>query len=87
MKKVSGKKKAVKATWKKVAGADGYEVSYATNSSFKKAKKKSVTSASLNIKKLKAIKKYYVRVRAYKTIGGVKVYTKYSKKLSAKTKK
>ncbi len=87
LKKVSGKKKAVKATWKKVAGADGYEVSYATNSSFKKAKKKSVTSASLNIKKLKANKKYYVRVRAYKTIGGVKVYTKYSKKLSAKTKK
>lgn len=87
LKKASGKKNAFAVSWKKVSGADGYQISYAAKSNFKKAKKVTVGSKSvLTVKKLKANKKYYVRVRAYKTIDGTKVYTGYSGKRSVKTK-
>ena len=42
------------------------------------------TTISKTVKKLKNGKKYYFRVRAYKTIGGKKVYTGYSNKKSIK---
>ena len=42
------------------------------------------TTISKTVKKLKSGKKYYFRVRAYKTIGGKKVYTGYSNKKSIK---
>lgn len=38
------------------------------------------------VKKLKAKKKYYVRVRTYKTVKGKKVYSSWSKVKSIKTK-
>jgi len=37
------------------------------------------------VKKLKAKKKYYVRVRTYKTVKGKKVYSSWSKVKSIKT--
>ena len=40
------------------------------------------TTLSKPVKKLKSGKKYYFRVRAYKAIGGKKVYTGYSNKKS-----
>ncbi len=78
----SSKKKQMKVTWKAVAGAEGYVVEYATNAGFKKAKKATVNAAALqkNIKGLKSKKKSYVRVRAFATMGGEKVYTNYSTK-------
>ncbi len=36
-------------------------------------------NTSATIKNLKSGKKYYVRVRAYKTVSGVKIYGSYSK--------
>lgn len=36
--------------------------------------------------KLKAKKKYYVRVRTYKTVGGVKYYSPWSKVKKVKTR-
>lgn len=79
--KLSAGKKKFTVSWKKVSGASGYEVQYATNSKFKKAKtvtiKKGKTVKS-EIKKLKKGTKYYVRVRAYKTVGKEKIYGKYS---------
>ena len=39
-----------------------------------------------NVKKLKAKKKYYVRIRTYKTVNGKKVYSSWSKVKSVKTK-
>ena len=42
LKKASGKKKSIAVSWKKVSGAEGYEISYSTKSSFKKAKKVTV---------------------------------------------
>ena len=75
--------KAKKATvvWKKVSGANGYEVKYATKKNFKKAKTVTVkaTKGKVVIKKLKAKKKYYVKVRAYKMHRGQKYYGAYSK--------
>ena len=67
---VKAKKKAVKVTWKKSSmKVSGYQVSYSTSKSFKKAKTTSVkytkSVKSKTVKKLKSKKKYYVRVRTY----------------------
>lgn len=52
---------------KKVSGAKGYELVYATDKKFKKNKKTvTFTGTSKTIKKLKVGKTYYVKVRAYK---------------------
>lgn len=74
--KNSAAKKA-KAIWKKKSGVTGYEVMYASNRSFSKAKTVKVKGASKTsavISKLKKGKTYYVRVRTYKTVSG-KNYT------------
>lgn len=84
VKNVKGKK--VRVTIGKSAGAEGYQVAYSTKASF--AGQKTVTTKKLTVvlKKLKK-KKYYIRVRAYKTVDGTKVYSKYSGKKSVKVKK
>lgn len=87
----SPKKKTVQMTWKKLAGAKGYELSLATDKKFTKAvkkvtiKKAATTKATVN--KLKAGKKYYVRVRAWKTVSGKKQYSKWSAVKSVTVKK
>ncbi|MEE0419496.1 MAG: glycosyl hydrolase [Lachnospiraceae bacterium] len=85
----STKKKQVKVSWKKVSGADGYVIQYASNSKLKGAKKVTVkkgTATVQTIKRLKSRKKYTFRVRAYKMIDGKKVYAKYSGKKSVRVK-
>lgn len=82
------KSKNVTLKWKKVSGAAGYEVQYGTNKKFKKAKKlKNIKKAAATIKRLSKQKTYYVRVRAFKTSDGKKVYGKWSKKVKVKVKK
>ena len=68
LKAVAAKQKLT-ITWKAVSGAKGYELQYSTKSNFKSAKKVNIKAGkeSYVIKKLKSKKKYYVRVRAYKT--------------------
>ena len=93
--KVTAAKKGFKVTWKKqTTQTTGYQVQYSTSSKFKSAKtvttsKNKTTSKSVG--KLSAKKKYYVRVRTYKTvkIGGksVKLYSGWSKAKSVTTKK
>ena len=52
---------------KKVSGAKGYEMVYATNKRFTKNKKTvRFTGTSKTVKKLKKGQTYYVKVRAYK---------------------
>ena len=65
--KLKGKKKTLELTWKKVSGASGYQIQFNTKKSFKGAKKISVKKSKSKyiISKLKAGKKYYVRIRAY----------------------
>ena len=89
-KKVKAAKKAVSVEWKKVSGVSGYEIQLATDKKFKKNKKtvniKKQKTTKTTIKKLKAKKKYYVRVRTYKIVNGKKVYSSWSKVKSVKTK-
>ena len=90
IKKAKGSKKAVALEWKKVSGVKGYQVQVATDKKFKKNKKtvniKKQKTTKTTIKKLKAKKKYYVRVRTYKIVNGKKVYSSWSKVKSVKTK-
>jgi len=64
------KKTSFKASWSKVANATSYEVQYGTSKSFKGAKTVKVSSKSSSkvLTKLKKNKKYYVRVRAVRTV-------------------
>ena len=90
IKKAKGSKKAVALEWKKVSGVKGYQVQVATNKKFKKNKKtvniKRQKTTKTTVKKLKAKKKYYVRVRTYKIVNGKKVYSSWSKVKTVKTK-
>ena len=90
IKKVKGAKKAISVTWKKVSGVNGYEIQVATDKKFKKNKKtvtvKKQKTTKTTVKKLKAKKKYYVRIRTYKIVNGKKVYSSWSKVKSVKTK-
>ena len=88
--KAQAKKKALVVYWNKIADASGYQIQIATDKKFKK-NKKTVTVAKQNaskktVKKLKAKKKYFVRVRVYKIVDGKKSYGKWSKIKSIKTK-
>lgn len=67
----------------------GFQVRYATTKKFKSGTYKTVTLTSKSatskaLTKLKAGKTYYVKVRAYKTVDGKKIYSSWSKVKSAK---
>ncbi len=79
-------KKGFKATIKNVSGVTGYEIQYSLKKSFKSAKTIQTTKLSKKVKKLKRKKTYYVKVRSYKIINGVKYYSKWSKVKKIKTK-
>ena len=89
-KKVKSAKKAISVEWKKVSGVKGYQIQVATDKKFKKNKKtvtiKKQKTTKTTVKKLKAKKKYYVRVRTYKIVNGKKVYSSWSKVKTVKTK-
>ena len=90
IKKVKAAKKAIAVEWKKVSGVKGYQIQVATDKKFKKNKKtvtvKKQKTTKVTVKKLKAKKKYYVRIRTYKTVNGKKVYSSWSKVKTVKTK-
>ncbi|MGN0457994.1 MAG: leucine-rich repeat protein [Eubacterium sp.] len=77
--------------WKKQSTqTTGYQIQYSTSSKFSNAKtvivsKNSTTSKTIS--KLSAKKKYYVRVRTYKTVGSTKYYSSWSSAKSVTTKK
>ncbi len=75
---------------KQATQTTGYQIQYATNSKFTKNKKTVTVSknktTSKKISNLKAKKKYYVRVRTYKTVNGKKIYSSWSKAKTVKTK-
>ena len=76
------KTKKADIQWKKNGSATGYEVQYSTNKTFKSGvKTKSITNASTikyTAAGLTSQKTYYVRVRAYKTVGKKKLYSSWS---------
>ena len=88
--KITAKSKAFTVKWKKQTDVSGYQIQYSTSKKFKKGTKiktvKKPNAAKTTIKKLKAGKKYYVRIRTYKTVGGTNCYSAWSKSKSVKTK-
>ena len=91
--KAGSKKFTVK--WKKQATqTTGYQVQYSASSKFSKAKTVTVgknTTVSKKISKLSGKKKYYVRVRTYKTVKingkSIRIYSGWSKVKTVTTKK
>ena len=76
--KALGKKK-IKITVKKSSEqVSGYEVILSTKKNFKNAKKITTKKNVVTVKKLKAGKKYFVKVRAFKKVGNKNIYGKYS---------
>ena len=76
----------IKLGWEKVS-VNGYEV-YSSTDQKKWTKLTTITkndTLEYNAKKLKENKKYYFKVRAYKTVSGKKVYGPYSEVVSTKT--
>ena len=77
----SGKGKLT-VTWKKNKKVSGYKLQYSTDKTFKSGvKTKSITNASTikyTAAGLTSQKTYYVRVRAYKTVGKKKLYSSWS---------
>ena len=89
LKKVKAAKKKLTVTWKKDADVTGYELQYSLKKNFKGAKTVKVAKAGTTkkvIKKLKSKKKYFVRIRSYKTSGKTMLYGAWSKAKSAKVK-
>lgn len=65
--------------WKKVSNVTGYQIEYSTSDKFisKSTTLKTIKGASKNnltIKNLSKNKKYYIRIRTYKIVGGKKMY-------------
>ncbi len=89
--KVVATAKGFQVAWKKQPeSTTGYQVQYSTNKKFtKKATKaktvKKSSATKLSVKKLKAKKKYYVRIRTYKTMKGKNYYSSWSKTKTVKT--
>lgn len=83
IKKVSTAKRKVKVNIKKDVKATGYQIVAAKNSRFSKGKKvltkKGTRQVTYTITKLNSRKIYYVKARAYKTIGNKKYFGPWSK--------
>lgn len=83
-------KKKVNVKWKKVSGITGYQIMWSTSKSFSSNTKtydvKSSKKVSQKISTAKSKKKYYVRIRSYKTRNGKKYYSAWSNVKSIKTK-
>lgn len=80
--------KTVKVTWRKVAGATGYEIYRSSTKSGTYKKVATVTSGTTLSKNVSTTTgtKYFYKVKAYRTVDGVKVYSKLSNAISCKTK-
>ena len=93
--KVTAGSKKFTVKWKKkTTQTTGYQIQYSTSSKFSKAKTVTVSknkTTSKTVSKLKAKKKYYVRVRTYKTVKvngkSTKIYSSWSKAKYVTTKK
>ena len=88
--KLTAKSKAFFVDWAQKGSATGYEIQYATNSKFTRAKKVTITNNKTDkttISKLSGKKKYYVRVRSYTTVKGTKYYGAWSSVKNVTTKK
>ena len=90
--KLTAAKKGFTVKWKKQkTQTSGYQIQYSLNKNFKKGNKtvtvRGVKATTKKIAKLKAKKKYYVRVRTYRTVKGLTYFSTWSKAKAVTTKK
>ncbi len=88
----SAKSGTLTVTWSKLSGADGYQLYLSTSKKFTSKATKKVTvkkgkTVKTTVKSLKKNKKYYVKLRGYKTVNDKKVYGAFSEVKSVKIKK
>ena len=78
--------KAVVVKWNKAKNIKGYELQYSSSKKFKDATIVTIKKAKTAKKKVKSLKKgnNYFRIRTYKVVNGVKIYSKWSNKKSVK---
>ena len=79
IRKIVKTKKSAKVIYKKIAKVSGYQLQLSRSSKFKKAVTKTTKKISYKFKKLKANKKYYVRVRGYVKTSNGTAYGKWRK--------
>ena len=87
---VSSKSKGFSLKWKAVGNTTGYQIQYSTSSKFTSPKYVTVKGASSVQKSmggLAASKKYYIRVRSYRTVSGKNYYSSWSSVKALTTKK
>ena len=68
----------------------GYQVQYSTSSKFSSPKTVTISktgTTSKTVKKLRARKRYYIRVRTYKTVNGTRYYSSWSNAKHITTKR
>ena len=83
----SAAKASVSVSYAKASGnVSGYEITYAENSKFKDAKTVRTKNTSYTLKSIKSNATCYVKVRAFKTIDGKRVYGSYSSVSKVKVK-
>lgn len=96
LKSVTGKKKSLYVKWSKnKTQTTGYQIQYSTNATFTGSNVKSVTvknsTTAKTLSKLSAKKRYYVRIRTYKSLKyegkTIKLYSSWSKAKNAVTRK
>ena len=82
------KNKKIILQWKKITNVSGYQIQYAENQKFKKAKSKWAKKKSSTYQiKMQKKRTYYIRIRAYKISGKAKIYGKWSNVKKIKVKK
>ncbi len=91
LKKLTPGRKRFTVKWQRDITVSGYEIQYSLKKGFPKKSRRTVTvkggkSNRLIVKKLKTNKKYFVRIRAFETVNGVKHFSKWSAAKSVKTK-
>ena len=85
---VSAASKGFTAKWKKVSDIDGYQIAYSTKSNMSNPTINTIapSKTKLKITKLSKKKTYYVKIRTYKNVNGVKNYSAWSTSKKIKTK-
>lgn len=76
----------VSLTWKRAKTISGYQIKFATNKRMKHATTKRITKASKTRTTLHAKpgKTYWIKIRTYKKSNGVRIYSRWSKKLKVR---
>ena len=86
---ITSKTKSLVLKWNKAPVVSGYQIQYSTSSGMKNARIVTIsksTTTTTTLKKLKAKKNYYLRIRTYYKAGKTTVYSVWSKVVKKKTK-